>query len=526
MKKSLVIVFTVLLCLVMGTPKAQAQGFNPTLAAQLQSTLDSLMALLTNTKGMSASVYCPGQGIWNGASGLSHGGQPISTNMRFGIASNSKLFTAVVMLKLAESNVLTLEDSLHEWIPNYNNINPDITIRQLLNHSSGISDPFFTTALLDSIGAHPTHQYTIAEVLALLGPPVFAPGGGYNYSNINYVVAGMVAEAATGFHISRLIRDSILTPLQMDSTFYDLHEPESLPIAHRWENNVDFNDTSRISLNSAGGASGSLFTTPSEFVQWYHALMDGQVISQASLAEMTNFTGSGNYGLGISLSTFFGNATWGHGGSTIGYKSRAIYDPCRKVAVFGVANSTPSAVDGITALLYKVIVDKLPACPAAISGQQSVCQNTNGITYTVPAIANSTSYVWNLPNGVTGVSNTNSITVNFGPTAVSGTISASGSNGYGVGSPSTFHVTVLPTHTITENQSICSGESIQWEGSTIFLPGQYSVALSSIAGCDSTRILNLSVTSVPNGVTLSNTTLSADSVWIPTNGWTATMASR
>lgn len=100
---------------------------------------------------MAASVYYPGQGIWTGASGLSYSGHPITADMEFGLASNSKLFTSVMLLKLAEQQVLSLEDSLHEWLPNYNNINPNVTIRQLLNHRSGIDDMFYTQAHLDSI---------------------------------------------------------------------------------------------------------------------------------------------------------------------------------------------------------------------------------------------------------------------------------------------------------------------------------------------------------------------------------------
>jgi D-alanyl-D-alanine carboxypeptidase len=86
---------------------------------------------------MSAGVYVPGQGIWAGTSGLSYSGQPMTSDMKLGLASNSKLFTAVVMLILAEKNVISLEDHLYKWLPNFKNIDPNVTIRQLLNHTSG-----------------------------------------------------------------------------------------------------------------------------------------------------------------------------------------------------------------------------------------------------------------------------------------------------------------------------------------------------------------------------------------------------
>lgn len=474
--------------------QSHAQTFNANLALRLQTTLDSLVNLFANTKGMAASVYYPGQGIWKGASGLSYAGQPINSNMEFGLASNSKLFTAVIMLKLAENNILSLEDSLHEWIPNYLNINPNITIRQLLNHTSGVSDPFFTTALLDSVKAHPTHAYTVNEVLSWVGPPQFNPGTGYGYSNINYILAGMVAKSATGFNISQIIRDSILTPLQLDSTFFDIEEPEVGMIAHRWEDGIDLHDTSRISLSTSGGPAGAMFSTVAEMAQWYHALMDGQILSPASFAEMTTFALPGNYGLGLGLFTFFGNTCWGHGGITVGYKTRMIYDPCMKAAVCGLSNSNPSAVDGITALLYKVLVDYLPKCAGPITGLNTVCQGQNTVVYSVPLIANATSYSWTLPIGAIGVSNTNSITVNYGLAAVSGNISVKGINSYGEGMSSSLAITVNQVSASNTSESICANQTpFVWNGLSLDTSGQYDVMFTNIHGCDSTATLHLTV---------------------------------
>jgi D-alanyl-D-alanine carboxypeptidase len=420
-----------------------AQSFNTNLATKLQDTLDGMIAAFTNTKGMSASVYLPGQGIWTGTGGFSHAGNPITDDMIFGLASNSKLFTSVVMLKLQQSNVLSLDDSLSAWLPPYPNINPNITIRQLLNHTSGVSDPFFTTALLDTVKAHPTQVYTPDDIIFnWLGAPAFAPGGGYQYSNINYILAGMIAENATGFHISQLIRDSILTPLQMDSTFYDIEEPITGILAHRWEAGADLNDTSRISLNTAGGNSGCIFSTAAEMAQWYHALLSGQVINQSSLNEMTNFLMPGNYGLGIQSATIFGHTYWGHSGGTIGYRTKIIYDPCMKAVVVGLVNNSEAAEQGMTALLYKVLLDYLPTCPSAIMGTSNVCAGTTNVMYTVPVIANATSYVWTLPGGATGISATNSIVVDYSMAAVSGDITVCGMNMYGVGAPTSYPVIV------------------------------------------------------------------------------------
>ena len=91
---------------------ANAQTFNPILAARFQAKLDSLKTTY-RIKGISSCVYFPGEGFWDGISGVSFGLVPIDPDMEFGIGSNTKLFTAVVLLKLAEQNILSVDDSLH-----------------------------------------------------------------------------------------------------------------------------------------------------------------------------------------------------------------------------------------------------------------------------------------------------------------------------------------------------------------------------------------------------------------------------
>lgn len=427
---------------------SQAQTFNANLSAVLQFKLDSLVEEFSgNTKGVSIGIYCPGQGYWNGVSGISHPGVNMTTDMKLGIASNSKLFIAVTMLRLDEENIINLDNPISTWLPAIPNVNPAITVRQLLNHTSGVSDPFFGTALLDSIEAHPTHVYSTAEVFGWLGAPSFPVGTSYGYSNINYILTGMVAENATGLTMAQLVRDYILTPISLENTFYDFVEPEIAPLAHRWRNGIDYSDTSRVGINSAGGPAGPIFSNGTDMAEWYHNLMDGQILTPESFNELTTFISFGalgNYGLGLQKSGFYGRENWGHGGSTFGYKSRSIYDPCNKYLVCGLANDDWAAIDGITVLLYKAILDKIPDCSAPINGLSTVCQGDLGITFTVPAISHATSYEWTLPNGVIGNSITNSITVDFSLAAVSGNITVKGLNMYGEGTPTSFAIVVNP----------------------------------------------------------------------------------
>ena len=127
-----------------------AQSFNPALASRLQKTIDSIL-IAKDIKGISAGVYIPNMGKWQGVRGISHPGVPITSDMEFAIASNTKLFTAVLLLKLAENNKLRLDDSLHAFLPSYTNIDSNITIRQLLNHTSGLDDVTSVPGYPDSI---------------------------------------------------------------------------------------------------------------------------------------------------------------------------------------------------------------------------------------------------------------------------------------------------------------------------------------------------------------------------------------
>ena len=469
MKKIILnILALVTLCIVTISP-AKAQPFNPQLAAMLQDTLNYYVSSITNIKGMSASVYLPGQGTWQGTAGVSYSGHPITPDMEFGIASNTKLFVAAAMLKLAESNKISLNDSLKKWLPTYKNINPNITIRQLLNHTSGVQDPIFLSPWIDTIMKNPTRIFTPTEVLSWVGNPVFAAGTSWGYSNVNYILAGMVAESATGFHISKIIRDSILTPLNLTNTFYDVKEPVLGTIAHRWYNTIDYNDTSRVGVNTAGGCAGSLFSTSGDMAKWYHALMSGQLLKPASFTELTNFVytygPSYTYGLGLESQVWFGHTTYGHGGSIWGYRSKVFYDPCMGAVVFGIANSYPAGMDGVTLLLYRVLVNHVPGCGGIITGATTVCQGQKSVTYTVSPIANATSYVWTLPSGVTGASNTNSITVNYESNAKSGNITVKGNNLYGDGVVSNLNVIVnsLPNATLTASgpTNFCLGGSVE-----------------------------------------------------------------
>lgn len=334
---------------------SNSQTFDLALASKLQQTIDS-MRTATNVKGISACVFYPGMGTWKGVSGFSNAGTPISSDMEFGIASNTKLFSAVVLLKLAENGIIQLDDSLHSYLPYFNNIDSNITIRQLLNHTSGLYDVSHVPGYADSMLNNPNRIYTAAELMTWAGPPNFPAGTSWEYCNTNYLLAGMIAESATGKAFHHILRDSILTPLQLDSTFMDVHENINVIKAHPWQAGFNNNNIPRTSVNSAAWTAGAMYSTSSEMVQWYHALFNSQVINHNSLSEMTTFVGSGNYGMGIARNVINGRTVWLHGGTIWGgYNSSMMYDTASGAIICVLINQLPAQAFQVSSQLLSIL---------------------------------------------------------------------------------------------------------------------------------------------------------------------------
>ncbi len=323
-----------------------AQGFDSTFALKLQNSLNNIIAN-SKLKGVSGAVFVPGQGTWEGASGISSLGVPVVPEMRFGIGSNTKLFTAVVLLKLQEQGVLSLDDSLGAWLPNFQYVDSNVSIRQLLTHQSGIFDFLNDNPVIwtDSIWVDQNRFWTPQELLATIGPPEFVAGRGYDYSNTGYLLAGMIIEAATGKSWAQNVREMILEPHGLNETFAGAFEAPSGPVAHEWANaNSEIINTPMIAEYSTAYAAGALLSTASDMTHWYSELFGDQVLSAASMHELLDFEPTTLYGLGVAMQYFTilpeaPFAVFNHTGGMLGYTSLTFFDPKTKIAAFFVSNS-------------------------------------------------------------------------------------------------------------------------------------------------------------------------------------------
>ena len=214
MKKGIIIIS---LCFVSFLGNSQVM---PDAANALQTALDN-STMANSITGSSAAVWIEGQGMWLGTSGVSHDNVAVTPEMRFGIGSITKNFTAALCLKLQEENLLELDHPIRTWLPTFNNVNPDVTLRQLLSHQSGIADYTDDPAFFPGSINEPNKVWKAEEILALIGSPEFEPGAKISYSNTNYILAGMILEAVSEKTYAELLEEKIFTPLGLDEIYIE-----------------------------------------------------------------------------------------------------------------------------------------------------------------------------------------------------------------------------------------------------------------------------------------------------------------
>jgi D-alanyl-D-alanine carboxypeptidase len=286
--------------------------------------------------------------------------RPMSTYDRLEIGTNTMMFTGVLLAQLQEEGLLSLDDSLSTWLPDLSAAIPngdEITLRQLATHTSGIPDygaPVISAGAGDSEALR--SGYTPEELVRLATEnltPDFAPGepGRWQVSNTNYILLGLVLEAATGQSYADLLQERIFSPLGMGNTelLEGVPYPNSIVdgyLVYPYDiNTTEWN-------GSQGWAAGGIISTAADMARFAQALLTGAIFNDpATLDVMTDFTkvsedasaramGGTGYGLGL---TEFAPGLWGHRGQTIGFSSIVAVDPAKEFILIALTNSAESA---------------------------------------------------------------------------------------------------------------------------------------------------------------------------------------
>jgi len=321
-------------------------GTERSLEEKLQTVLDKTISKY-DVNGVSTAVVFPDKSIWTGVSGISHDTVTIKPDMLFAIGSITKSFVATLTLVLVEEGILTLDDPLFKWLPIYQYVDSTITIRQLLNHTSGIYMFWSNQKIWDDLKKDRTKIWTPEEVLSYIKEPYFAPGTGYRYSNTNYLLMAMIIEKVTGSNLSAEFKKRFWQPLNIKNAFLSIQEEIPMNQAHVFGDNfnndgsyLDLTFLPRASHESITFGSAGLFMTAEDLARWCHALFEGQIFSKQSMNEMLDMS-KNSYGLGIGRfgkSMGYGEKVMGHSGANIGTSAYMVYLPDHHFSVAVMIN--------------------------------------------------------------------------------------------------------------------------------------------------------------------------------------------
>lgn len=299
----------------------------------------------TSAAGAVVAVQGPG-GTWSKAYGLADPGNgvPMATDTHQRIGSVTKTFTGTLVLQLAEAGKLSLEDPISRYAPEVPN-GANITLRMLLNMTSGISSYTLNDNFTRELFADPTKTWTPDQLLAigLALPPQFTPGKEFNYSNTNTILLGKVVESVTGSAFADVLQEQILDPLALSQTSMPgADDPFPAPHAQGFtlQGTAANDETPR---NATGWnptwawTAGQMVSTVDDLLVYGRALGTGQGLldPEAQVERLSSMAAAGGYGLAGGCV----NGWFGHTGELPGYNTSVFYDTQTDTTVAILANS-------------------------------------------------------------------------------------------------------------------------------------------------------------------------------------------
>ncbi|AGP38254.1 hypothetical protein BE04_38965 [Sorangium cellulosum] len=332
------------------------------LAVELQAALDAAIGA-QRLPGAAAAVDVGGCSF-RGAAGMADvaTGTPMDPGDLFRAGSITKTFISTLVLMLRADGDLSLEDDVSSYVPGVPG-GDRITIRQILNHTSGLFNYTETHGFLSAVEADPTRVWAPEELIAFSArePPCFEPGRGFEYSNTNYIVAGLIVEAVSGKPTVELLRTRILEPAGLANTYLDGAEP-AVPGLVRGYGSYDGElvDTTSAVDPSSAWTSGGLVSNTDDLTTFFVRLLDGGLLGPAELADMTAGVGAEEadlleYGLGLAQRSSPVGITHGHGGSMWGFVSASFYAVERGAAITVLVNHEDGDAEKIVDDLSRIL---------------------------------------------------------------------------------------------------------------------------------------------------------------------------
>ena len=329
--------------------------------------------------GVSATIIWPDGRSWSGVNGWADvkGHVPVAATTAFSVGSVSKTFLAALILQLVDEGRMALDDLVLRWLPTAR-VPGDATIRELLDHTSGVYDFFSNPAIDPAILADKRRAWTPARALGYVRSPYCPAGTCWHYSNSNYVLLGQVVQEVTGNTVAAELRRRFLDPLRLVRTFVQGAEAARGTVATSYEvidsgsgvRTVSQADGTAISpftsVVTAAGSAGAMAATSRDLAVWARRLYGGAVLRPASLVEMLDVShslGAGSalaYGLGAEKVWLGGRLTVGHNGRLIGAGASMRYLPDSGFSIGIVTNQDRVSPDVFAAALLAIAFPPVP----------------------------------------------------------------------------------------------------------------------------------------------------------------------
>lgn len=279
---------------------------------------------------------------------------PVRPETNFRLASLTKQFTAMSILMLVDRGQLRLDDSLQDIMPDFADYGAGITLRNVLQHTSGMIDyePF--------VAEDSPNQIVDREILELMKQQdhtYFTPGTEYRYSNSGYAMLAMVVEQESGKVFADFLHENIFEPLDMNATV--AHREGVSTVSNRAygyhvsENGVEFSDQSPW---SAVLGDGGIYTSVVDLGKWDQALYDGNLVS-AELMQQAFTPNLEDYGFGWRMDEYAGRKRMHHSGSTVGFRNFIQRFPDERLTVIVLSNRRDPEVDPLAEQVADIFLE-------------------------------------------------------------------------------------------------------------------------------------------------------------------------
>lgn len=347
------LIFVVALALVAGLAVLSWRETSARTDARRRPELQRILDGLVQGRGRvapGAAAYVAGpRGVWQGSAGIANvkTGEHMQPDTRVRLESVSKLWTATLIIRLVAEGRLGLDDTVERWLPDLLPYGERVTVRELLDHTSGmvdtndimhapgrylhrVRDPALRAralAVARRLEANPAYEFSprLWVELAAALPLEDAPGTTYHYSNIGYMVAGMIAERTGGADLASLMRQHILEPLHLTSAAYDPAATIAEEHAHGYRVAASGKLTDTTTWTMGLGANGGIVSDAVDEARFLQGVMRGRLLEPSLLAELKQPPPFSSYALGIGVdATVCAGTAYGHNGGGDGFETNVL----------------------------------------------------------------------------------------------------------------------------------------------------------------------------------------------------------